>query len=396
MTDTEIQRFRQETPGCADVTHFNNAGAALPPDPVMQAIREHLELEARIGGYEAAAARRDRSQGFFTAVAELLNAQPHQIAFTGSATESYNRALSSIRFSAGDVILTTKQDYVSNQIAFFQLKKLFGVEVVRIADHPLGGFDLEDLARCIDQYQPKLVAITHIPTNTGLIQEVEAAGRLCREAGCWYLVDACQSAGQLPLDVQAIGCDFLSATFRKFMRGPRGSGFLYVSDRVLEAGLEPHFLDLHSADWTGDNAYSISPDARRFELWERPHALVHGAAAAARYATEIGLDRIAQRVQALATELRQQLSELEGVQVLDKGAALGGMVTCHIEDQVPEELLQRLRKISIHGSIVDYHSARLDFDEKGVRWALRLSPHYYNTNEEIEKVTKEIFKIICW
>ena len=362
---------------------------------VTEAVREHLELEARIGGYEAAAARRERSEGFYPAVAELLNAQPRQIAFTGSATESYNRALLSIPFAEGDVVVTTRQDYVSNQIAFFQLAKWRGVQVIRAADHPDGGVDIDDLARCIERHQPKLVAVTHIPTNTGLIQDVTAAGQLCRQAGCWYLVDACQSAGQLPLNVAAIGCDFLSATFRKFLRGPRGTGFLYVSDRVLSDGLEPRYLDLHSANWTGDNAYEVSEDARRFELWERSHALVHGAAAAARYATAIGLDNIEVRVQALAAELRRQLAEIKGVNVLDKGAELGGIVTCHIPSQAPQDLLQKLRQSNIHGSIVSYESARLDFDEKGVRWALRLSPHYYNTKEEIEKVTKEIFKIIC-
>lgn len=199
----------------------------------------------------------------------------------------------------------------------------------------------------------------------------------------------------MPLNVQDIACDFLSATFRKFLRGPRGTGFLYVSDRALNEGLCPQYLDLHSANWTATDSYEPQADARRFEQWERNYALVHGATAAAIYAQQIGLKKIAQRSADLANRLREQLSTIPKVQVLDKGQQLGAIVTIYHPDTDPQQLMQRLRDRKIHTSINWRAYARYDFERKGVPWALRLSPHYYNTIEEINKLSKEIFKIIC-
>jgi selenocysteine lyase/cysteine desulfurase len=255
--------------------------------------------------------------------------------------------------------------------------------------------DLAGMARCLEQYRPRLVAATHIPTSSGSIQNVAAIGALCRTINCWYLVDACQSAGQLPLDVAAIGCDFLTATFRKFLRGPRGTGFLYVSDRVLAAGVAPLGLDLHSAEWSGDDRYTPAGDARRFETWERNHALQQGAAAAARYAQNIGLERIARRSQALARQLREGLAREKKVRVLDQGPQLGAIVTCQVAGATPRELLYALRQRRIHTSLTHFSSARLDFRRKGIDWALRWSPHYYNNEVEIEKAMQEFFEIIC-
>ncbi|MCB0635810.1 MAG: aminotransferase class V-fold PLP-dependent enzyme [Lewinella sp.] len=395
FSPAELARFRHDTPGCTDVIHLNNAGAALPPRAVTQAVAEHLQREYQLGGYEAAAERAGLSQDFYPALGDLLNARPEQVAYATSATDAYNKVLASIPWRAGEVIVTTENDYVSNQIAFLQLRDRYGVQVVRAPECEAGGLDIDGMARCIDQHRPRLVAVTHIPTSSGLIQNVAAVGAHCRNINCWYLVDACQSAGQLPLDVAEIGCDFLTATFRKFLRGPRGTGFLYVSDRALEAGLAPLGLDLHSADWTANDAYAPADDARRFETWERNHALMQGAAAAARYAQAIGLERIARRSQQLARQLREQLAAEKQVRVLDRGEQLGAIVTCHVEGADPVQLLRSLRQRRIHTSITRLDSARLDYGRKQVEWALRWSPHYYNNEVEIEKAVQEFFEIIC-
>jgi len=378
-----LQQWRADTPGVANRIHLNNAGAALMPRPVLDAVMEHLELEMSIGGYEAAQAMRRETQSFYPSVAALIGAQAHQIAFANSATDAYNKALSAIPFERGDVILTTSDDYVSNQLAFLQIARRFGVRVIRAAQHPEGGVDVKQLAKLIDQHQPRLVAVTHVPTNSGLAQPVAEIGSLCRERRILYLVDACQSAGQLPLDVQAIHCDFLSATFRKFLRGPRGAGFLYVSDRVLADGLEPLFLDLHSATWNANNDYEARADARRFELWERPYALVLGGRAAADYAMEIGLPRIEARVRQLAGHLREALQYLDALQVLDRGRDLCGIVTFHAPGRRPGRLKAALEQRRINTSIVTLESARIDFRDKDVEWAIRASPHYYNSMEEL-------------
>lgn len=391
----QIAQLRQETPACHDIIHFNNAGASLTPLPVSQSVYHHLQLEERLGGYEAAAINAAKSQAFYPAVARLLNTNAQNIAFASSATDAYNRALTAIPFVAGDLILTTENDYVSNHIAFLQIAKRFGVEVLCAREDDQGGVDLDNMLQLIRDKRPKLVAVTHMPTSSGLIQDVETIGQACQQTDSWYIVDACQTAGQLPLDVGTIACDFLSATFRKFLRGPRGTGFLYVSDRALAAGLCPQYLDLHSANWISNTSYQPQADARRFEQWERNHALLQGATAAALYAQQIDLEKIAGQTAFLARQLREQLQTIPQLQLLDQGNQLGAIVTCYHPAANPQQLLQQLRARKIHTSINWLDYARYDFQRKEVPWALRLSPHYYNTIEEINNLSKEIFKIIC-
>lgn len=391
----QLSRLRTDTPafaatpaGMPGLIHLNNAGAALPPMPVLRAMQDYLSLEARAGGYETADAKATEIAGFYDAFARLVHARPHNIAFAASATDAYARALSAIPFRPGDSILTTENDYVSNQIAFLALQKRFGIQLFRARDTAQGGVDVDDFEQLLKKHRPVLAAVTHVPTNSGLVQPVETIGKICRAHGVWYLVDACQSAGQMALDVERIGCDFLSATLRKFMRGPRGAGFLYASDRVLEAGLEMLLPDMRSADWTGPDEYRTVPSARRFEYWEASPALVLGSKAAAEYALAVGMDWIETRVKKLAGLTRERLRALPGVQVLDKGPELCGIVTAHAAHWEPKQLMEKLRAENIHCRVSPLLVAQIDFPRKGVSWALRVSPHYYNTEEEIERMVE--------
>ena len=292
---SELEQWRADTPGVRSRIHFNNAGAGLMPRPVVDAMQAHITLEATIGGYEAADARDEAIADFYAAAAELLGTGAGNIAFAPSATEAYARALSAVPFERGDVLLTTRDDYISNQIAFLSLRKRFGIEVVHAPNRAEGGVDVDALAALARSRRPRLVAVTHVPTNSGLVQPVAEVGSICRELDLLYLVDACQSAGQYPLDVSQIGCDFLSATGRKFLRGPRGSGLLFVSDRALAAGLEPLFIDMRGANWDTPDVYTPVATAARFEDWEFSYASVLGAGTAIRYALSVGLERIASR-----------------------------------------------------------------------------------------------------
>ena len=315
----DLARLRAETPGCASRIHFNNAGSGLMATPVLEAITEYLELEAELGGYEAADAREEAIHDFYAATAQLLGCKARNIAFASNATDAFARALSSIPFASGDLILTTRDDYISNQIAFFSLRKRFGVDVVHAPNVPEGGVDVGAMERLMRQRRPRLVAVTHIPTNSGLVQPVAEIGRRCRELELLYLVDACQSVGQYAIDVEQLGCDFLSATGRKFLRGPRGSGLLYVSDRALAAGYEPLFIDMRGARWVGPEDYRQVETAARFEDWEFSYATLLGSAAAIRYALTVGIDVIAERTPALGAALRERLAELDGVRIFDRG-----------------------------------------------------------------------------
>ncbi len=380
-----IAQIRKDTPAVAISTHLNNAGAALMPQPVVRAMSAYLDIETQLGGYESAAFLAEPIARFYDYTAELLQAAPAQIAYTSSATDSFNRALSSVPFERGEVLLTTPFDYVSNQIAFLQLAKRQGVRVIRAAATSHGLVDVDDMRRLIDQHRPRLVAVTHVPTNQGIVQDIAAIGAHCRERDVCYLVDACQSAGQLPLDVKAIGCDFLSGTWRKFLRGPRGAGFLYVSERVLQRDWEPLFLDLHSARWTEADQYQAVEGAKRFELWERNFSSVLGAAAAARYALDQHLDAISARILRLTELLRTKLEEIEGVRVQERGPIRCGILTFSVEDMEAVDFQQLLRNRRVHGSIVYGSYDPINLKSKEIEWTYRFSPHYYNTESDIER-----------
>lgn len=381
-----INLLRQQTPGCAEKIHFNNAGASLMPQIVIDAMIQHINLEAITGGYEAADLKAKEVLGFYDSAAQLLNCKATNIAFTSSATNSFSRALSCIPFREGDSILLANEDYISNQIAFLSLQKRFMLKILRAASLPSGGVDVADMKRLMDAHHPKLVSLTHVPSNTGLIQPVEAVGELCAERDIYYLVDGCQSVGQIPVDVKKIKCDFLSATLRKFLRGPRGAGFLYVSDKIINQKLEPLFIDMRGADWITADEYTPRMDARRFEDWELPYALVLGSKAAIDVALAVGINEIQARNKHLYNLVREAVSGISHLRLLDIGEHQSSIITVEIPNRKPQEVLTELRQQGINTSVGYRNFALIDFNAKQVEWALRISPHYYNTESEVEKL----------
>lgn len=388
-----ITLLRSETPGCETKIHFNNAGASLMPQPVLEAITGHIHLEAITGGYEAADKKAKDIEGFYEGTANLLNCRASNIAFTSSATNSFARALSCIPFAVGDSILLANEDYISNQIAFLSLQKRFKLKILRAASLPTGGVDIADMKKLMDAHHPKLVSLTHVPSNSGMIQPVEEVGQLCKECDLYYLVDGCQSVGQIPVDIQKIHCDFLSGTLRKFLRGPRGAGFLYVSDKIIHQKLEPLFIDMRGADWISADEYTPRMDARRFEDWELPYSLVLGSKAAIDYANTIGLEEIQIRNKQLCEMVRQGVSENPNLRLLDIGANQSSIITLALANQKASDVLQSLRSKNINTSVAHRSFALIDFDVKRVDWALRISPHYYNTETEVETLLSAIKKI---
>ena len=250
-----------------------------------------------------------------------------------------------------------------------------------------GDIDLDNFDQLIKKHNPKLAAITHIPTNSGLVQQAEEVGKICKKYETWYLLDACQSVGQLVVDVNKIGCDFLSATGRKFLRGPRGTGFLYISERVISEGLEPLFIDMRGADWTAVNEYKIQMNAKRFEMWEFSHASLTGLTEAVRYANNIGIEKIYDYNQKLANKFRERLSKIERLQLLDRGSRLCSIITFHKRECELDQIESILKDNKVAYTVSYKNYALIDFISKGVDWAIRFSPHYFNTYEEIETVT---------
>jgi selenocysteine lyase/cysteine desulfurase len=391
----DIEALRNDTPGVRYGVHLNNAGAALSPSAVGAAIDAHLALETRLGGYEAEDAAAPAIADAYRAVETLLGATPGSVAFVENATVAFNQALSAIPFAPGDALLTTRHDYVSNQLAFLSLSKRFGVRILHAPDAPEGGVDPDAMAALMDRERPRVVTITHVPTNSGLVQPVRPVADAARVRGIPVLLDACQSVGQLPLDVSTLGVTFLSATARKFLRGPRGSGFLWIDPEHLRQGATPLFPDLRGATWVTADTLEPAPDARRFENWEFSWALVLGTAAAARVATGLGVEALRDRIRALSTSLRGALAELPGVQVLDRGPELAGIVTASLApfpDVTP--VVHALRERGIRTSALHRTSAVFDFDARGVSSAIRLSPHAYNTEEELETAVAALREIL--
>lgn len=384
----DVARARAETPGCAHVAHFNNAGAALPPQVVLDAVIDHLRLEASRGGYEAAALAEDRLQHAYEAVGQLLHCRPHEVAIVDSATRAWAAAFASFRFQPGDRILVSRAEYASNVLPILQVAERDRVALEVVPDDPSGQLDIDALATMLDD-RVALVAVTFVPTQGGLVNPAADIGRLTRAAGVPFLLDACQAAGQLPLDVSELGCDVLSATGRKFLRGPRGTGFLYVREELLDR-LVPPVVDLHGATWTAPDRYDIRQDARRFEYFERSMATQLGLAAAIDYALSWGIDAIEARLVAVAEQLRSRLQELPGVEVHDQGRRRCAIVTFTVDGVPAQQVAERLRADGVNVSVSWASSARFDLPARGLETLVRASVHYYNSEEEVDCLVDKV------
>ncbi|MBV7534004.1 aminotransferase class V-fold PLP-dependent enzyme [Chitinophaga sp. sic0106] len=381
----DLNLLRRDTPGCSNVIHLNNAGASLIPKPVQHAMQDYLVQETDFGGYETADKYAPAIMAFYDQAATLLNTRSSNIAYATSATDAYNLALSAVPFKNGDVVLLTENDYPSNFITLLSLQKRYGIRLELVKNTPSGEIDLEDLENKIKQHRPVLVSVTHVPTSSGLVQPVAAIGDITTRLDTLFLLDACQSLGQLPVDALAIKADFISGTLRKFLRGPRGAGLLYVSDKVLHAGLEPLMPDMRGADWTSTFTYQARKDAKRFELWEKNYMSVIGSATALKYANDIGIQAIANRNEILCGFLRKELASVPGVQLMDRGAQPCSIVTFAMQGRQETGAKQYFRDRGINLHTTTRQSAMIDFEEKGVDWVLRVSPHYYNVEEELER-----------
>jgi selenocysteine lyase/cysteine desulfurase len=379
----DVCRARHETPGCQAVLHFNNAGAALMPQPVLHAVVGHVQREALLGGYEAAEQAHAAVEHVYDAAATLLGCQRDEIAFVENATRAWDMAFYAVPLGPGDRILTATAEYASNYLAFLQVARKTGATIEVIPNDAHGQISIAALRQAIDE-RVKLIAITHVPTNSGLVNPAAAVGEVARQAGVLYLLDACQSVGQMPINVEALGCDMLSTTGRKYLRGPRGTGLLYVRRSVLER-LEPPFVDLHAAEWVARDRLVLRPDARRFENWEANYAGKIGLGVAIDYALSWGLDHIWARITALASLLRERLAALPRVTVRDPGAERCGIVSFTVDRHDADVIRQSLAGQHINVTVSRLTSTRLDMEARGLTSVVRASVHYYNSAAEIDR-----------
>jgi len=386
-----LEHVRADTLGIANRIHLNNAGAALMPGPVVQTIKDYTDLEAAIGGYEAAAQETARLDAVYDSVARLIGAERDEIALTENATVGWDMAFYSLPFQPGDRILTAQAEYAANYVAYLQVAKRTGAVIEVIPNDETGVLDPRALENMIDE-RVKLISITWIPTNGGLVNPAAEIGRIARSHGITYLLDACQAVGQMPVDVNELNCDILSATGRKFLRGPRGTGFLYVR-RTLLGDLEPPMIDHFAAPWTSPDGYTLRSDARRFETWENNYALRLGLGVAVDYALSIGLDAIQRRCNALADQLRKLLREIPSATIHDLGAHPSAIVSLSVDGIDGEAIKARLREERVNVTVSKPPSTLMDATARQLPPVVRLSPHYYNSEEEITQTANLIRRI---
>jgi cysteine desulfurase/selenocysteine lyase len=380
----DIEELRRQTPGTSRVLHFNNAGAALQPAAVSTAVQKHLQLEQHMGGYEAAAAASAAIEHFHTAFATLLNCRAEEIAWAENSTHAWNTLLHAIAFKPGDRIVTGQSEYASNYLSLLHLAQRCQVHVDVVPNTGQGTLCLEALDKALQHHDVRLLALTHVPSQSGVVHPAAQAGAIARARGILYLLDACQSAGQLALDVEALGCDMLTGSGRKYLRGPRGTGFLYVRRDILE-NLQPAWIDLQAARFVDATHYSLREDARRFENWECFVAGKIGLAVAVDYANALGMPWIEARIRELAARLRDRLRELPGISVHEEGSGLCGIVTFSSRRETADGLQQRLLARGINTSVVRLRNNPLDLGKRGLGDLNRASVHYYNTDAEIEQ-----------
>ncbi|MFC1421238.1 aminotransferase class V-fold PLP-dependent enzyme [Streptacidiphilus cavernicola] len=378
----DIEALRRDTPGCANRVHLNNAGAGLLSRQTLAAVVGQLELEAAIGGYEAAEQQRERIDSTYRAIATLLGGRADEVALFDGATRAWQAAFSALRFRPGDRILTGRAEYASNVLAYLQAAARTGAEVVVVPDDASGQLDTAALARLIDG-RTRLVGVSHVPTSGGLVNPVAEIGRITRAAGVPFLLDATQSVGQLPVDVAAIGCDLLAGTGRKFLRGPRGTGFLWVDTAALEY-LDPAVAELRSAVRDGGRGFAWQPGAQRFETWERSPANILGLNAAVRQALALGPDRIGRRCAALGARLREQLDALPGVSTHDRGRERCAIVTARVAGLAAAEVAAALARKGVNVSVTAPADTRFDAGQRDAHPLVRLSPHYFSTEAELD------------
>ena len=388
ISEQELSQLRQETAGTANIIHFNNAGASLPPDVVVDTVVDYLKEEALAGGYETEYKYREQLADTYTLIAKLINTEPGEIAIVENASTAWCIAFNGIDFKAGDEVITCEMEYVTNIIGFLNAEQNIGIKIKLIPNDENGNISLTELENAISP-KTKLIAVTHIASTTGGMMPIIEIGKIARRQNILYLVDACQSAGQVPVDVKEIGCDMLSVTGRKYLRAPRGTGFLFVKKEIQD-NLKPLFMDGFSAPDVKQAGFNLRADARRFELYEKNRALTLGLGKAVEYALNIGIDRIWQRVQMLATRLRARLNNIDGITVHDFGAEQCGIVTFTVNGFDAVQVKHHLAEKHINVSVGKAISTLYFMNKNNLANVVRASVHYYNTEDEIDIMCAEL------
>jgi len=392
MTAIDSARERSRTPGCGSGHHLNAAGAALPTTATLETVIDYLRVEAFTGGYEAARQSSERIDRTYAAVATLSGCAADEVALVDSATRAWHVAVASLRLQRGDRVIVTRSEYVSNALMLLTLERELGIVIEVVGTTPEGTTDLDEMEACLEAGGAALVAIGHIPTYSGLVEPVEAVGVLARRFGVPFVLDATQSLGQLPVDVDRLGCDILVSTGRKFLRGPRGTGILIVRRPLLDR-LEPWVPDVRGAEWNGDRTWELRDGARRFETFEHSPALRLGLGSAVEQTLELGVDAISERIVTLAGDLRSRLAETAAVELADPAPAGSGIVTFTVDGMAAPAVVEHLAAHGVYLVSVPASHGQWEFGRRDHEAVVRASVHVYNDGRDFAALTEALEKL---
>jgi len=392
MDDTliDVDALRAATPGCNDRAFLLSAGSSLPTEATLDAVIGHLRLEAEIGGYAAADRAVDVLEQGRADLAALVGGDPDEIALVTSDSSGWVKAwwgwVVGGNVPAGSKVLVDRMCYHSHYAALDQTRRIGAFDIHIMPSLDDGTVDVDALR--IDD-DASAVCVTMIGTHSGNVNPVERIGGLAAAAGVPMFVDGCQALGQLRLDVNELGCQVLTGTGRKFLRGPRGSGMLWVSRSIVDR-FSPPGLDATSTPWTAAGGMQIGAGTRRFEEYEVSYASMVGLAAAARQALTIGSSAIEQRVVGLGEQLRTALSSIAAVQIRDTAERRCGIVTFTVSGVSSADVVAAA---STAGVVVNESTATwaaLDMDAKQTPTVVRASPHYFNTTLELDRLVQAV------
>lgn len=382
MSPLEVQHLRDDTPGCqSGIVHFNHAGASLPSQATLDAIFEQLQREARDGPMEAGEHGAVLVERARRAAAQLLNAPTSSIAFASSGSTAWSLAFQALGpWKPGDRILVGRHEWGGN-LASMELAVQAGAHVEVIPCDASGAVCPVALESMLDA-KVKLIDLTWLPANGGLINPAQAIGDLARRHAIPYFIDAGQAVGQVPVDVQALQCDVLKSAGRKHLRGPRGTALLYVRPDFL-GRLNPAQRDVFSAPWTAQG-FDLRNDARRFETSEASFALLAGLGNALQEMNRLGIERVWERVSQTSARIREALRGIAGITLHDLGTRQSGLIAFNLAGWDAFELKRRLglKRINIGANGVAY--TPLDMQARGLQSVTRISVSPLNNEDDIE------------
>lgn len=379
----DLERARRDTPGCFGQIFLDSAGSSLPPAPVVDTVIGHLRREAEVGGYAAATERLDDLAAVKTSLGRLLGVPATSLALSDSASRAWTSFFYAVPLRPGDRILLSQAEYAANAVAALHRARATGATVEMIPSDPSGRIDVEALTGMLDE-RVRIVSVVHAPTNGGLVNPVREVADAAHAVGALVLLDACQSVGQLPVSVPELDVDALSGTGRKWLRGPRGTGFLHVRPRLITE-LEPAMLDLHSATWTAPGTYECAPDATRFEMWEADVAARLGLGAAVDYLLDLGMDAVADAIGYRAEHVRDGLDRIDGATVHDLGERRSGIVSFTVDGWEPVALRDALADRSVTVTVSHRSSTLFDMSARHLDAVVRASPHYFVSPADVDR-----------